>query len=197
MKEMPDKCVDLVLTDPPYGIGADKSAADAKGTHGWKFYGETNWDKERPPEEYFKEMQRVSNHQIIWGGNYFSDYLKPSMGWLVWDKGQREFSLADGELAWTSIQRALRIKTYSRGQAIQDGKKHPTQKSREVMKWCILLADKYFNKTDYMIFDPFLGSGTTAVACKELNRNFIGIEINPEYCEIAEKRLQNTQGSLF
>lgn len=197
MKQMPDKCVDLILTDPPYGNNMDEELNKKDGKYGYKQYGSYGWDKEIPKKEVFDEMFRVSKHQIIWGGNYFTDYFPPSMGWLVWDKGQRDFSLADGELAWTSFNKALRIKTYGRGKALQDGKKHPTQKSKEIIKWCILNADRHLKTIDYIIFDPFLGSGTTAVACKELNRKFIGIEINPEYCKVAENRLFNTQESLL
>lgn len=119
------------------------------------------------------------------------------MGWFVWDKGQREFSLADGELAWTSFNMALRIFTVPRGRALQDGRRHPTQKALELMKWCIITIDKKLQQKDYSIFDPFMGSGTTGVACKELNRRFIGIEINKEYYEIAKRRIANTQRSMF
>lgn len=112
------------------------------------------------------------------------------MGWLVWDKGQRDFSLADGELAWTSFDKALRIKTIARGLALQDGKVHPTQKSLEIMKWSILCAERNMGRKVEIVLDCFLGSGTTAKACRELGRNFIGIEISPEYCQIAEDRLK-------
>jgi len=141
LPQLPDKSIDLALTDPPYGIGADASAHKAGGRNGWKDYGDTNWDA-KPDKVIFDLIFRISNHQIIWGGNYFTDYLYPSMGWLVWDKGQRDFSLADGELAWTSFQNALRIYMIPRGLALQDGKQHPTQKSLEIMNLCILYADR-------------------------------------------------------
>ena len=183
--------VDLVVTDPPYGIGA----GNEKEHNGYKDYGTSEWDNQTPNKEVFNFMRSISKNQIIWGANYFADKLPVSMGWLVWDKGQRDFSLADGELAWTSFNQALRIKTYARGKALQDGKRHPTQKSLIVMKWTIQQC-KYWD-TPITILDPFLGSGTTLVACKELNRNGIGIEISEKYCEIAKKRLQNTTKSLF
>jgi len=190
--------VDLVLTDPPYGIGADRAAKSAaeqrikangksKAGRGWKDYGETSWDDERPSVETFGEIFNHSLHQIVWGGNYFSDYFRPSMGWLIWDKGQRGFSLADGEMAWTSFQNALRIKTVARGKALQDGKQHPTQKSLDIMVWSIEYADRHGSAST--ILDPFMGSGTTLVAAKQLGRQAIGIELEEKYCEIAAKRL--------
>ena len=184
MKEMPDKCVDLVLTDPPYGIKADENPIRAKF-----IYDKTSWDRERPSKEIFDEIFRIIN-QIIWGGNYFTDYLPLSMGWLVWDKILREFSLADGEMAWTNFDNAMRIFSQNRSFKFKDGFHHPTQKSVELMGWCIKYADKNAKMDNFTILDPFLGSGTTAVACKQLKRNFIGIEISPEYCKIAEERLR-------
>ena len=199
MKEMEDKSVDLALTDPPYGIGADQSAHKAGGSHGWIDYGATDWDNTRPSKDKFNLLFSLSNNQIIWGGNYFTDYLYPSMGWLVWDKGQRDFSLADGELAWTSFNKALRIFTYSQSKALRDGKRHPTQKSITVMMWCIKYADRALGKNNELILDPFLGSGTTAVACEKLGRHWIGIEISEKYCEIAARRIESEakQGKLF
>jgi DNA modification methylase len=171
--------VDLVLTDPPYGIGAGRE----KPHNGWSDYGISDWDLQRPSRQTFDLIISKSANQIIWGGNYFIDYLYPTMGWLVWDKGQREFSLADGELAWTSYQKALRIYTVSRGKALQDGKQHPAQKSVEIMEFSIL-----YSNDAQLILDPFLGSGTTCYCAKKLNRHSVGIEIEEKYCEIAAKR---------
>ncbi len=189
MKDIPDNSVDLVLTDPPYGINMDRELHKKQGKYGYKDYGDTNWDI-KPSKKYFEEIFRISKNQIIWGGNYFIDYLYPSMGWIVWDKGQRDFSLADGELAWTSFQKALRIFTVARSTALKDGKQHPTQKSLEVIERCIKYADRALGEEVKTILDPFLGSGTTAVACKHLKRNYIGIEISPKYCKIARQRLR-------
>ena len=183
---IPDKSIDLVLTDPPYGIGAGRE----KPHNGWVDYGISDWDLQSPDESIFKLLKDKSLNQIIWGGNYFTDYLYPTMGWLVWDKGQREFSLAVGGLAWTSYQKALRIYTVARGKALQDGKQHPTQKSLEIMKFSILYADNGNSVTT--ILDPFLGSGTTAVASKILGRKCIGIEIEEKYCKIAVERLMQS-----
>jgi len=140
MKQIPDKSIDLVLTDPPYGIWADKAQKKAaesrikanwksKAGRGWKLYDDTDWDEFIPSKEYFDEIFRISKNQIIRWWNYFTEYLPPKMCWLVWDKWQRDFSLADWELAWTSFDKALRIYTVSRWEALQDGRVHPTQKS--------------------------------------------------------------------
>lgn len=172
-----------ILTDPPYGIGADNHAG--KKENGWTQWKKSEWDNKRPSKEIFEAMLNVSNEQIIWGGNYFTDYLAPTMQWLVWDKGQRDFSLADFEMAWSSQQKAARIFNYARAKALRDGKQHPTQKPIELMEWCLgFLPDAQ------TILDPFMGSGTTLVACAKLGRKGIGIELDPEYFEMACKRVQ-------
>lgn len=201
LKQLPDKCIDLVLTDPPYGI--DYGGQLIKGEefkfntnkHGWRNFGNNEWDKERPSEEIFKEILRVSKNQIIWGGNYFADLLPASQGWLVWNKGQRDFSLADGELAWTSFDRALRMFDYSRAKALQDGKIHPTQKPLQLMQWCLEKGSKEGD----LIADFFSGSGTTAIACYNLKRKFICVEKDFDYWKASCKRLEDhqRQGVLF
>ncbi|MBC7149064.1 MAG: site-specific DNA-methyltransferase [Rhizobium sp.] len=180
--------VDAVVTDPPYGIGYT-----GNGGKGWANYG-AEWDAERPGAELFDRIREISKHQIIWGGNYFTDYLPPTMQWLVWDKGQRGFSLADGEFAWSSQNKAARIFTYSRGAALQDGKEHPTQKPVALMAWCL-----DFVKDAKTVLDPFMGSGTTGVACVKAGRSFIGIEREPSYFDIACRRIETaySQGDLF
>ena len=186
--------VDAVVTDPPYGIDYG-NAGGFSADHGWASRkGAAEWDKERPAPEVFASILGLSKEQIIWGGNYFADLLPPSMRWLAWDKGQRDFSLADMELAWTSQQKAVRVFTYPRGKAVQDGKQHPTQKPVAVMEWCLgFLPDAQ------TILDPFMGSGTTGVACQKLGRAFIGIELDPEYFAIACKRVDEAmrQPDLF
>ena len=176
---------DLCLTDPPYGIDYGNSGGFCKsaGWNNWK--GSTKWDSEIPCKEIFDAVMNASKNQIIWGGNYFTDHLPPSMGWLVWNKRQRNFSLADGELAWTSFDKALRIYDYSRGEALQDGRVHPTQKPVALFGWCL----QNYSKEQDLILDPFAGSGTTAIACIRLNRRYILIEKEEKYCEIAAKRI--------
>lgn len=178
--------VDAVVTDPPYGIDYG-NAGGFSAAHGWASRrGAADWDKERPQREVFDAIRSISNEQIIWGGNYFADLLPPSMRWLAWDKGQRNFSLSDMELAWTSQQNAVRVFTYARGKAVQDGKEHPTQKPVALMSWCM-----DFVKGSKTILDPFMGSGTTGVACVKTGRKFIGIEREPSYFDIACKRIQD------
>lgn len=178
-----DVKADLVLTDPPYGIGASKIGF--RSGKGWAVYDNDVWDMSIPSKNIFNAMLNASTNQIIWGGNYFTEHLPPSMGWLVWNKGQRNFSLADGELAWTSFNKALRIFDYSRGEALQDGKVHPTQKPIALFEWCL----SNYSEQGNTILDPFAGSGTTAIACIRYNRRYILIEKEEKYCEIAAKRI--------
>ena len=197
LKHLPDKCIDLVLTDPQYGIDycemlKKKASIGEKGTvtrFGYKSYGDHDWDKNKPNYNLFAEIIRVSKNQIIWGGNYFSDCLPTSRCWLVWNKMQRKFKFADGELAWTSFDKALRIFDYSRGAALQDGKIHPTQKPLKLFEWCLT---NYSNEND-LVLDCFSGSGTTAVACHNLHRRFICIEKDPEYWKASCERLEQAQ----
>jgi site-specific DNA-methyltransferase (adenine-specific) len=186
--------IDAVVTDPPYGIGADKAASKNEGKFGWKFYGHTDWDSVRPDPNLVKQLLNIGSEQIIWGGNYFTDILPPTMRWLVWDKGQRDFSLADCEFAWSSQWKAARIFDYPRAKALADGKEHPTQKPVELMKWCISLLSN-----PKVILDPFMGSGSTGVAAIILGRKFVGIEKDPKYFDISCRRIEEAQrqGQLF
>lgn len=193
--------VDLVLTDPPYGIGADKNTR-ANKQHGnsiapSKDYGIGNWDSATPEKELFDILIALSTYQIIWGGNYF--YLPYGMKcWLVWDKDNGNNGYADCELAWTNLPKAVRkIKFRWMGMLQQNMKEkeyrfHPTQKPTPVMMWAIQQAPE----TCLTILDPFMGSGTTLRAAKDLNRKSIGIEIEEKYCEIAANRLSQEVLSL-
>ena len=179
---MNGKTSELLLTDPPYGIGADTHAG--KKENGWTQYESSGWDKQRPSDEWFELGKRFTTNQIVWGGNYFTDILPISQCWLVWDKGQRDFSLADGELAWTSYDKALRIKTVARATALKDGKVHPTQKSIDIMTWCLTeIADK-----SSTVLDLFLGSGSTLIACEQTDRTCFGMELSESYTDVVRKR---------
>ena len=176
--------VDAVVTDPPYGIGKDGQKRTTGGHGGRKGYEFLGWDKERPDPEIFALLLASAEQHVIWGGNYFADLFSPTGKWLVWDKGQR-INQSDGELAWTSSHGALRIFELNRVALLTDGAEHPTQKPVEVMRWSILQLDN-----PHTILDPFMGSGTTGVACAKLGRKFIGIELEPKYFDIACKRIE-------
>ena len=193
MKKLPDNSIDLVLTDPPYGIDIAKSGTVGGGSYrgATTNFEISNWDNKIPPKEYFDEMFRVSKNQIIWGGNYFIDYLEPTRCMLIWYKrnGLPERTFADAEIAWTSFDKNTKVIDVRWDGFIRDSKekkyKHPTQKALKVFEYCI---KNYSSKGD-IILDPFIGSGTTAVASLSLNRKFIGYEINKKYYNIALKRI--------
>lgn len=177
--------VDAVVTDPPYGIGKDGQKQTTGGHGGRKGYEFKGWDADRPEKSVFDLIMQASEHHIIWGGNYFSDFLPPTGKWLVWDKGQR-INQSDGELAYTSMQGALRIFDLNRVSLMMDGAEHPTQKPVELMKWTIL----HLPRDVQSICDPFMGSGSTGVAAVKLGRSFIGIEREPSYFDIAYRRIE-------
>ena len=179
--------MDAVVTDPPYGINAARDRNSERFR--WRDFGVTGWDKERPSSSTIFEVVAFGRHAIIWGGNYFIECLHPGTKWLIWDKCQSEFSLADAELAWCSFAGAIRRINYSRSKALQDGKEHQTQKPVAVMEWCIGQLPSGCET----ILDPFMGSGTTGVACARLGRKFIGIEIEPKYFDIACRRIEQAQ----
>lgn len=185
--------VDAVVTDPPYGIGKDGQKQTTGGHGGRKAYEFLGWDKSRPERQVFDVIRNISDHQVIWGGNYFADLLPAAGKWLVWDKGQR-INQSDGELAYTSFDGALRIFTQNRVALLVEGAEHPTQKPLEVMRWSLQQVPRAET-----ILDPFMGSGTTGVACVNLGRKFIGIEIEPKYFDIACKRIEEAyrQPRLF
>jgi DNA modification methylase len=185
----------VIVTDPPYGIGADKmTLGNGKNKI---FRGDENWDKQRPHRCYFELMKLISRHQIIFGGNYFNDILGESRGMIFWDKGTGDNDYADGELAWTSYDKV--IKKYDLSWVGANAKdrfskrEHPTQKPLELL---IEIIRDYTTPAD-IIIDPFMGSGTTLVAAATLGRKAVGIEINPKYCDIAVKRLQTIQTRMM
>lgn len=172
---------DLLCTDPPYGI------ADAwKGGFGsgWgkarkESVARNQWDRSAPSRDLLNALISTSRDAILWGGNYFE--LPPSRGWLVWNKPERGFSLAEAELAWTNRDAVIRVFDHHRSDS---GREHPTQKPLRLMTWCL----SQFPDA-HSVFDPFAGSGTTLVAAKQLGRRAVGIELEERYCEIAARRL--------
>jgi hypothetical protein len=147
---------------------------------GYEFLG---WDSAAPDAATFALLFASAREHVIWGANYYPQHMRPSAGWLLWDKGQR-IDQADGELAATSRRGPLRIYTLNRVAIASDGAVHPTQKPLELILWCL----SFFPDCP-RVLDPFMGSGTTLRAAKDLGRKAIGIEIEERYCEIAAKRL--------
>jgi len=187
---------DLILTDPPYGIGAAGGGGSSNEGEVKKYDGE--WDNEPPPFWLFLLMADKGENSIFWGGNYFG--LPPSSCWLVWDKDNTG-NFADCELAWTNFNKAVRLKKYRWNGMLQENMKHkekrvhPTQKPVPIMEWCLTHAP-----TAQTVCDPFMGSGTTGVACARKGLTFTGIEREPKYFDIACKRIEKaykTRPKLF
>ena len=199
LRELPDKSIDLVLTDPPYGIGEAAGKNKSRGNKAIaKDYGNKYWDNSIPEKEIFNEILRVSKHQIIFGGNYFVEYLHNSPCWLVWDKNNGANDFADCELAWTNFKSAVRKYLWTWNGMLQhdmknkDVRVHPTQKPLKLFE--MILSD-YSNEND-LILDCFSGSGTTAIACHNLKRRFICIERDTDYYNTSVERLKIAQSQL-
>lgn len=179
--------ISAIITDPPYGISINKSnrLSVSRG------FGSDTWDAERNIVVIKNIHEKFKIPIIIWGGNYYADILPPTRGWLAWDKINDGRDFGELELAWTNIDTVIR--RYKKFPVKMDGGKvHPTQKPIEVMKWCI---EKCTNIDD-IIFDPFMGSGSTGVAAVQMGRKFIGCEISPDYFAIAEKRIQQAANQM-
>jgi DNA modification methylase len=177
--------VDAVITDPPYGLGDKWQGGKADTKAKWKLNdggSEMGWDAEAPTE-LVMALPGLAESAIIWGGNYFP--LPPARGWLLWDKIVREFTSGHAEMAWTTLDQPVRAFNFARAQLASEGKKHPTQKPVALMLWCLSFVPKA-----QLILDPFMGSGTTGVACVKLGRKFIGIEIDEGYFNIACERIR-------
>ena len=199
MKQYPDNHFDLAIVDPPYGINRDgkpKSTSKHGGHKGYEFKG---WDNKPPTLEYFNELFRVSKNQIIWGANYYPNFLKGSPGWILWDKGQR-LDQADGELAFSSINKPLRIYTLNRVALQIEGTIHPTQKPIKLYSWII----QNYAQPNFKILDTHLGSASIAIAVHKanvldkMNLHLTGIEIDADYFQAAMNRIKKhvSQGTL-
>ena len=183
--------VDAVVTDPPYGLG--EAAGKNKSRGGLakaKDYGDDKWDDEPVSDLLIKNIRSKSNWQIIFGGNYYS--LPPTKCWLIWDK-ENTGDFADAELAWTNLDKAVRLKRYMWNGMLRANKEprgdHPTQKPIGIMEWCI----SHLPADSQTILDPFMGSGTTGVAAVKMGKKFIGIEREQKYFDIACERIENAQ----
>lgn len=192
LRTLPDQSIDLVLTDPPYGIGEAAGKNKSRGNRHFPGtdFGNLTWDNKRIPDEYIHEIIRISKNQVIFGGNYYADILPASSCWIIWDK-QINGDFADCELAWTSFRSAVRKFTWRwNGMLQQDMKNkeirvHPTQKPVALGAWII----KKYSKLEDTILDPFCGSGSFLIAAHNLGRKYLGIDLNPDYVRMAEERL--------
>ena len=194
MKTLPDKFFDLAVCDPPYGIGRDGSNKSTSSHGGRKYYEFKGWDNDIPEKEYFDNIFKISKNVILWGANYFCEFLPPSMGWIFWDKGQRICN-SDGELAFSSFNRALRVVEYNRVEIQKDGAIHPTQKPVKLYEWILT----NYAKPGQTIFDSHMGSGSSAIACNNLGFEYVGCELDTDYYEAACKRIAHhaSQKRLF
>ena len=203
MARYEDNYFDLAIVDPPYGINADKKRGDTgKNSHiKQKDYHFGNWDNDIPNKEYFIELQRVSKHQIIWGGNYFLDYLKATSCFVVWDKKNGENLYADCELAWCSFKSAVRKFEWRWHGFLQQNMKqkqnriHPTEKPIALYEWLLM----NYAKDGYRILDTHLGSGSIAIACHNLGYDLTACELDKDYYNAAIKRIEQhkAQQRLF
>lgn len=192
--------VDAVVTDPPYGIGLAGGFSGAGGFSApiARRQYEGNWDDAPPDADLFALILAAGKQHVIWGGNYFTDRVPQGSCWLVWDKRNTMPTFSDAELAWTSIdKKSVKRIVYEQNGLMSREKErwHPTQKAVEVMGWSI----EQLKAPSQTILDPFMGSGTTGVACAKLGRKFIGIEIELKYFDIACKRIDEAyrQPRLF
>lgn len=187
MKQFPDKYFELAIVDPPYGISITDS-----GRLGKYNVNGNRWDDNIPTDDYFNELFRISENQIIWGGNYFP--LPPTRGFIIWDKKQPEgVSFASCEFAWSSFDRSAKTFYFS---PMQDKYRfHPTQKPVALYKWLL----KNYAKQGDKILDTHVGSASSLIACYQMNFDYIGFEIDKEYFEKAQKRMADemAQVSLF
>jgi site-specific DNA-methyltransferase (adenine-specific) len=200
MLEMADNQFDLAIVDPPYGINAGLRRSDTgKNKHiKQKDYHYGDWDKSIPSKQYFDQLKRVSKNQIIWGGNYFLDYLSNTKSMIVWDKKNGDNLYADAEIAWTSFDMAVRLFAYKWHGFLQENMRHkelrihPTQKPVALYTW---ILHKYAKEGD-SILDTHLGSGSIAIACHDMGFDLTAYEIDEEYFAAASNRLKQHQRQL-
>ena len=189
MARYEDNHFDLAIVDPPYGIEVNKMGlgkGKKKQSHKVK-----TWDNAIPTKEYFDELKRISKNQIVWGGNYFFDYLGNTRCVINWDKIQ-DFSGSDFELGWTSFDKPSKTFRMSRVEAYGKGTIHPTQKPKKLYEWIL----KNYAKEGDKILDTHLGSGTIAIACHNLKYDLTACELDKDYYDAAMKRLKQHQQQL-
>jgi len=196
MARYPDNYFELAIVDPPYGIARDgqEETFTKNRKHKRKFHTKKQWDNATPKKEYFDELKRVSKNQIIWGANYFVEFLnKGTMGWVFWYKGQEGLTMSDGEIAFTSFQKATRQININRGFIAKNGGSiHPTQKPVKLYEWLLINYAKEGDK----ILDTHLGSGSIAIACHNLKYDLTACELDEEYYDAAMKRIEQHKQQL-
>lgn len=188
MREMPDKHFNLSICDPPYGIGVDgqKESICKNPKHNRKSHSKKQWDGRIPDANYFRELERVSENQIIWGGNYFVEHLTQGhKGWIVWDKGQHGLTMSDCELAYSSFDCPTRVFTLNRCALAQENTFHPTQKPVRLYQWLL----KNYAKTGDKILDTHAGSGSSLIASIDMGFDWMGCEIDADYHKAAQERI--------
>lgn len=209
MKDFPDKYFDLAIVDPIYGDvtggGYTTSKHDKEVYHighslaNERAYHRAMWEQPKTPPEYFRELRRVSKNQIVWGGNFFTESLPCSQGWIIWDKQKSPgLTFSDSELAWTSFNRGQRIFRFMWNGMLQgdmknkENKIHPTQKPVALYKWCL----SNYAKPGDKILDTHVGSASSLIACYDLGFDAWGYEIDKEYYDKANARLNDFMAQI-
>ncbi|AMR34179.1 hypothetical protein A0256_23365 [Mucilaginibacter sp. PAMC 26640] len=187
MARYPDNFFDLAIVDPPYGIGIDgqKKSINKNPKHNRKQHEKKGWDNEIPSESYFTELSRVSKYQIIFGGNYFTQFLPPVKGWIVWFKGQNDLTMSDCELIWTNLPMVTRQVNINRAELIKQNRFHPTEKPYKLYRH---ILTKYCVGYGQKLLDTHLGSGSSRIAAYDLGFDFYATELGKEYFDAQEKR---------
>ena len=197
MATVPDKYFDLAIVDPPYGIGIDgqKQSINVNNPKAnRKLHEFKGWDNEPPNAEYFRELERVSNHQIIWGANYIVEHLnKGTKGWIVWYKGQEGLTMSDAELAYGSFDCATRVVKINRVELLKDGTIHPTQKPVKLYRWLL----KNYAKEGDKILDTHGGSMSSAIACNQMGFDITLCELDKDYYEAGVKRFKEQTAQII
>lgn len=191
MERCPDKHYDLAIVDPPYGLGdrLSNGGGKRKDDPSRLLYVDKRWDV-LPTQKYWTELFRVSKNQVIFGANYFLEFLPSTMGFVCWDKKQDMPTLSSCELVWTSFDKPAKIMKRS---SIDLDRFHPTQKPIYVYEWMF----KYCNtKENDFVIDTHLGSGSSRIAAYKCGLNFVGFEIDKEYFEKQEKRFSDFKSQL-
>ena len=196
MSKYPDKYFDLAVVDPPYGIGVDGQKLSNKNKnpkHNRKGHDFKGWDNAIPNKAYFTELFRVSKNQIIWGGNYFTEHLRPTKAWVFWYKGQNDLTMSDGEMAWTSFDKVTRQIEINRCELLKQNTFHPTEKPTKLYKW---IYHNYLPEGG-KVLDTHLGSGSNRIAADMAgNIDFTACELDKEYFEAQELRFKQYKSQL-